>query len=195
MGRRFRSCLAVTLIGSMLLATPARGAGAAGGSSSSTSRGLTSSTETTADVVLGEGGRLTGAVYTPEGAPAAGVEVAFDDARSRRSGSAVTGPSGEFALTRMHSGVYSLSIGGDTVACRVWTRDAAPPAAVERLLVVRSSPTVRGQIPTRPILFLVPIAAAVGVYIAVKERERPNRIDRSSTANIAVNEVERPNGS
>jgi hypothetical protein len=122
-------------------------------------------------VALAEGGLLRGVVANSDSIGAPDVVVEARDGRGAVVGSAVTGPEGRFEIAGLKGGFYSLVVEEQSHACRAWKPGAAPPCARNEVLLVCESLTVRGQVPRRPILFFIPIAAALGLYIGVKERE------------------------
>jgi hypothetical protein len=83
-----------------------------------------------------------------------------------------TDAGGVFAFRQVRGGVYQLIVDRAAVTCRVWTAQAAPPAAAEQLVLVAPTATVRGQQPfsavfTNPLVIGLIVAAAVVVPIAV----------------------------
>jgi hypothetical protein len=164
--RRFAQYIALLLVGLVAGGPPAMAAG---------KTPEVAGAAPTIDVTLTDDGALRGLVADSSAAPVADVAVEARDARGAIVGSAITGADGEFSILGLKGGTYSVYTLGKANSCRAWKRQFAPPCARDRLLLVHDSATVRGQAPRRPILFLIPIAAATGVYIAVKEREdRPN---------------------
>ena len=66
-------------------------------------------------------------------------------------GSGTTRPDGTFAVAGLRGGVHQLLVGGHHYPIRLWTAKAAPPAAISRVVLVRVSDTVRGQLEPGPI--------------------------------------------
>lgn len=84
-----------------------------------------------------------------------------------------TDESGLFHFGDLRGGVYQIGIADAVVTCRVWTANAAPPAAKEQMLIVAGSEEiVRGQQPigaifTNPLVIGVVVAAAIAVPLVV----------------------------
>lgn len=79
---------------------------------------------------------------------------------------------GTFSFANVRPGVYQVVVNQGGVACRVWSHDAAPPAAKEKLLIVSDPAVMRGQQPARalltnPLFVGVVVAAAIAIPLAV----------------------------
>jgi len=96
-----------------------------------------------AEVTLTESGELAGTVVSTAGKPVDGALVTL-----KKQGKSVvqttTNERGAFALASVKSGVYELQAGPATKLVRVWSADAAPPAAANQAKLV-VGPTVRAQ--------------------------------------------------
>lgn len=118
-----------------------------------------------ADVALATDGRLVGQVVSAEGRAIDGAVVTV-----RRSGhelvQAVTDKSGQFAVSGLDAGVYEVAVGQQVAAMRVWSADAAPPAARDRAVLV-SGTTVRaqGEFLGLDVITLWTVGAATGALI------------------------------
>jgi hypothetical protein len=97
----------------------------------------------TADVVLEANGTFHGQAVTAQGAPAAGVAVAIEQAAFRVD--TVTGPDGKFTASLPRGGVYQVKTGMAVQACRVWAAGTAPPRAASGLLLVQDGQFALGQ--------------------------------------------------
>ena len=82
---------------------------------------------------------------------------------------------GRFVFPQVRSGVYQISSGTTCIACRVWTKAAAPPAAQGHVVLRAETDVVRGQQPishlfTNPLVVGLIVAAAVAIPLAVRNR-------------------------
>jgi hypothetical protein len=103
----------------------------------------------TLDVTLGEHGQLQGQVVDAQGVGFAGADVLVWQ-NDCQIGSARADAQGRFIVSGLRGGVYRLLAAGGCGVFRVWTKDAAPPAARSAVLVVANQNIVRGRIgPTR----------------------------------------------
>jgi hypothetical protein len=120
------------------------------------------------DVTLQEGGVLLGQVVDVQGTPQADTPVSVGR-QGQIAGSARTDAEGRFAIAGLGSGVYQLETTEGSGLCRLWTRQAAPPAAHDGVLLVSGPEVVRGKSHhdptgrTRRMLVVGGIAAAAGV--------------------------------
>jgi hypothetical protein len=96
-----------------------------------------------ADVTLTESGELAGAVVSTAGKPVDGALVTLKK-QGKSVAQTTTNARGAFALASVKSGIYELKAGPATKLVRVWSADAAPPAAVTQAKLV-VGPTVRAQ--------------------------------------------------
>ena len=80
------------------------------------------------DVALSPDGTLSGQLLSPQGHGLAGVHVVVSSG-ARDLGSTVTKTDGRFELRGMKGGVLTLAAGQTRTTVRVWTAEAAPPAA------------------------------------------------------------------
>jgi hypothetical protein len=105
----------------------------------------TAETPSILDVRLGEGGTLSGQVLNAQGAPMPQASVTI-----RNSGgdvaSTVTDSQGSFSIRGLHGGVYEVTTNEGSGTFRLWTADASPPAANQRVLIVSGDQTTRGQL-------------------------------------------------
>ena len=94
------------------------------------------------DVRLGEDGSFNGRLLDPTGTPLPGQTILLRQAdnilaRSRSD------DRGEFSFKRVRGGVYQVTIGASAVACRAWTKPAAPPSATGQLAIVTRPEIIR----------------------------------------------------
>ena len=96
------------------------------------------------DVALGAGGLLNGTVLNTAALPVAGVAVSVlhEDKVVAKS---MSNEKGEFTVTGLRNGVHVIKVGTAQQRVRLWSADAAPPAAVENIAVVVNDDVVRGQ--------------------------------------------------
>lgn len=123
------------------------------------------------DVVLGSGGTLSGTVFDAQGQPSARQDVVALTADGQRIAT-ISDEQGQFVLHGLRGGIHQISAGHIELACRCWSPSAAPPAAVERVLLSADDNVQRGQRPiadllTGPCLIALLIAAAIAIPIAI----------------------------
>ncbi|MCY2988538.1 MAG: carboxypeptidase-like regulatory domain-containing protein [Planctomycetota bacterium] len=128
------------------------------------------------DVRLGDGGTLAGQLLDAHGQPVAQQSVALLQG-TKALVETRTDAAGRFAFRQVRSGVVQLTEGTVCVACRVWTKAAAPPAAQGQALLVAEADVVRGQQPlsalfTNPLVIGLIIAAAIAIPLAIAHQEK-----------------------
>ena len=96
------------------------------------------------DVALGAGGVMRGRLVDPSGIALAGqsVSVFYE---GRVIAQSVTDDQGDFSVAGLRGGSHALTTGGNSLICRLWTGNAAPPVAQTSVLMVSPSRAVRGQ--------------------------------------------------
>lgn len=96
------------------------------------------------DVALNADGQLMGQLLDANGSPQSSANVIV-----QRDGRVVTtmttDPAGRFAVYHVPAGIYQFSSDRAAAVYRVWTAQAAPPAALSRVLLVDNDAIVRGQ--------------------------------------------------
>lgn len=129
------------------------------------------------DVVLQEGGILTGQVLDAAGAPVAATPVAVVD-QDRAVATALTGDDGRFAMTGVKAGVYQVATAKGVTVCRLWAPRTAPPSALPDALVVNGETVVRGAMNggggvigflSNPWVLAGIVAAAIAVPLALDD--------------------------
>lgn len=101
------------------------------------------------DVALGDKNELSGQVVDAQGVGFSGADVSIWQG-DRQLGSTKADAQGRFEIGSLRGGVYRVLAAGGCSVCRVWTRDAAPPAARRAALIVAGQDIVRGRMgPTR----------------------------------------------
>lgn len=65
--------------------------------------------------------------------------------RDQRLGAIMTGREGRFQIQGLQAGLYRLDCPGNSLMCRVWPTDIAPPTAKETVVLVTGDSVVRGQ--------------------------------------------------
>jgi hypothetical protein len=96
------------------------------------------------DVSLTQAGSLRGQVVDSQGVALASTTVKVQSA-GREIASTTTNEQGEFTFNDLRGGNYTINAGDSTGVYRVWTANAAPPAAKQGLLLVSRRQTARGQ--------------------------------------------------
>jgi len=91
---------------------------------------------------------LFGRLVDGEGTPKVGAQVTVFSSQ-RVICQATTDNQGVFALRMEKGGLYALSDNRAFVLARLWTNRAAPPSAIERILIVSNEDTVRAQVSPR----------------------------------------------
>ena len=91
-----------------------------------------------------EGNVLLGQVVSVDNAPIVNQDVALLSG-TKQLAVAKTDPNGYFAFSGLVNGAYRLQTKDGQLACRVWTKQTAPPSAEQGALVVSGGDTVRGQ--------------------------------------------------
>ena len=132
---------ALTLAGASLLA-PHAAALAASPVSSTTKP--TVQTASILDVSLSERGSLRGQVVDVQGAPVVRAAVSVQ-AAGRQVAATTTNDRGQFAVNNLRGGNYTITAGNSTGVYRLWTANAAPPAAKQGLLMVSGRQIARAQ--------------------------------------------------
>jgi hypothetical protein len=123
------------------------------------------------DVRLDEQGTLQGQLIDGALRPLAERRVTLSQA-GQTMAVVPTDDRGLFRVPLVRGGVYQLSVGAAAATIRVWTPQAAPPAAVQHLVLMDAPPVVRGQQPLsallmNPLVIGAVIAAAVAIPLAV----------------------------
>lgn len=123
------------------------------------------------DVRLDEHGTLRGRLIDGALRPLAERRVALWQA-GQTMAVVSTDDQGLFRVPLVRGGVYQLSVGEASATIRVWTAQAAPPAAVQQLVLMDAPPVVRGQQPLsalllNPLVIGLVIAAAVAIPLAL----------------------------
>ncbi len=128
---------------------------------------------TVRDISLNSRGVLHGLVYDRQAQPRAEIAVGLRH-DGRLIGQATTDANGRFQFAGLRGGTYHVVTIDSSVVCRVWTADAAPPAAEKAVVVVSQVGLVRGQQPLdelfvfHPVLMGALVAAAVAIPIAIR---------------------------
>ena len=128
------------------------------------------------DVRLSDDGTLHGQWLDAHGAAVAQQTVVLCQG-TRALAETRTDAAGRFAFLRIRGGIYQITNGSTAVACRVWTGSAAPPAALQQVLVTDRADVVRGAQPisalfTNPLVIGLIIAAAVAIPLAVHKNQQ-----------------------
>ena len=124
------------------------------------------------DISLGAGGRLEGIITDGTGKPLSQpVLLAQPDGKLAAKGASTR--DGRFSFDGLRGGVYQLVTQDAAVVCRLWSANAAPPAASKGVLLVSDPTVTRGQRPIGELLFSPSaiigaiIVAAIVIPIAV----------------------------
>ena len=101
--------------------------------------------EAMVDVALFDGGVLVGQVMDCQGAVLPGCDIALaQNGQVLAQGKA--DEAGRFAFSGLNGGVYQLATAQGSTIFRVWTKEAAPPAAQQAALVVNGDGVQRAQL-------------------------------------------------
>lgn len=119
------------------------------------------------DVAVSLDRQVRGQVLSPSGSPIPRVEVQLIQ-QGRVCGTAVSGPNGIFTVGPVTPGSYVIRSGEFAAVCRVWAPQTAPPAAVDQVLLVETSPTARGQVAGNIWPYYIPAGLIVGGVLAYR---------------------------
>ena len=166
--------LALLVSGSALLATNFA-EGATPFSEGSQPRG---EAEKCPDVTLAPGNVLWGQVQTSQAAPLGNADLVVTQA-GREVARTATDAQGNFQISGIRGGTYTLATAGSATTIRVWTANAAPPSAQHGVLLVERGDVVRGQgaggtfwrTVTNPWVSAGVITAAIAVPIALNNND------------------------
>jgi hypothetical protein len=99
---------------------------------------------TSADIILGDGGVLHGAMVSPEAQPVKGVKVHVRSG-DRIVATTTTDDRGRFEVRGLRKGLHSIQAGNQQQIVRFWDEQSAPPKALRSLAIVSGDRVVRGQ--------------------------------------------------
>ncbi len=129
------------------------------------------------DVRLDAQRRFHGVVVDGQGQVLTGAKVVLtrtgEQTKPAWSHETATDRHGRFQFESCSGGTYRLETSAGVYLCRLWTPNAAPPAAAPSLLVVNDNRVERGQRPigeifhSDPLLMATIVAAAIAIPIAV----------------------------
>ncbi len=124
------------------------------------------------DVALTQNNQLRGQLVNGDGKAKAGTQVTVSSGR-QVIGQTVTDEQGLFAVRMDKGGVYALSDGKTSALVRVWTSQAAPPSAIDGILMVSAENISRANLSRtygglRGVLETATVLGAMGgvVYLA-----------------------------
>lgn len=124
------------------------------------------------DLVLTEGGTMSGRVVDHSGQVIEGAKVVLKQGK-KEIGQTVTNSEGVYSFKHVKGGVYQVTSGNTDGIFRVWSEKAAPPTAKEHALLVMGENGARGQFgsvdPTLVLLTAGVITAVVLSAIAVSD--------------------------
>jgi hypothetical protein len=122
------------------------------------------------DLVLTDGGTMTGRVCDHTGKVIEGAKVTLKQG-NKEVGQTQTNEEGVYSFKNLKGGVYQVSSGNTDGVFRVWSKKSAPPSAKEHALLVMGENGARGQFgavdPTLVLLTAGVIAAVVLSAVAV----------------------------
>ena len=139
------------------------------------------------DVVLGAGSVLSGRIVTSLDQPIVGAELVVTQGRQEIARVVTTG-AGDFQVQLPRGGVYLLSAPRSTLVVRTWTEAAAPPAAIQSVVMVERF-VVRGQDedcePKRDhskglMLLAITAALAAAIVIPLLILDREDELDKET---------------
>jgi hypothetical protein len=136
------------------------------------------------DVALSRTGALSGRVVDHTGAPVEGAEIVVKqgDAEVARS---TSDRQGNFTISNLKNGVYTVSSGATVGTYRVWSETTAPPSANAQALLITGKNGARGQFAAVDMsgnLLIAAIAIAglvVGIITLVEVQEVESKIPTS----------------
>jgi hypothetical protein len=151
--------------------------------------------QTTTDIALDDQGMLAGQVVDAQGAPVPNAPVSLKTG-GQEVALVMSDDQGQFQVQGLQGGVYQITSAGHQGVYRLWTSQAAPPAATNALSIV-SAPVevVRGQygngygngygtgnghlasfgqwIAEHPIMTAGVVAAAIAIPLALADDDDP----------------------
>ena len=139
------------------------------------------------DVILGEGGLLSGQLLNEQGAvmPLSPVSL---QANGKELARLTTDKNGQFHVKGLRGGVYQVASVGHQGVYRFWAPKTAPPAAQKQLTLVSHNDVVRGQftappgnpfssigqfIAEHPIMTAGAVASAIAIPLALDDDDDP----------------------
>jgi len=96
------------------------------------------------DLALSGNGQMHGKVVKGSGAPLANAAVVVTSSNGERF-ETKTDEKGEFTITGLKGGMYSIATASGIGTVRAWAAHTAPPKAVAQILLVHGDEIVRGQ--------------------------------------------------
>lgn len=123
-------------------------------------------TGTAVDVALGQGGILRGQVVDAQGIHQAQTEVTLQNDKGDVA-RATTDKDGFFHVQGLRPGLYVVTTKSSQGLLRAWTPEAAPPAAIQNVLLVSDPTAVRGNFGFLGLGALLIIGGAVAIGVAV----------------------------
>lgn len=96
------------------------------------------------DVALAEGGLLRGQVLDAQGAPLKNSPVSIWH-ENHQVAATVSDGQGQFSVMGLRGGVHRVVAGEQQAVYRLWTAEAAPPAARPGTVVIGGTSVIRGQ--------------------------------------------------
>ena len=139
------------------------------------------------DIILGEGGLLTGQLLNDQGVvmPLSPVSL---QANGKEIARLTTDKNGQFRVADLRGGVYQVTSKGHQGVYRFWAPKTAPPAAQRQLTLVSHNEVIRGQftappgnpfrsigqfVAEHPIMTAGAVAGAIAIPIAVDDDDDP----------------------
>jgi hypothetical protein len=132
------------------------------------------------DVRLDDQGRLHVSLCRADGSACPHRNIEIREVRGETVQTA-TDAQGDATVTLARGGVFLIVAGETGKLCRVWTQDAAPPAAVDGVLLVEDATIIRGYrgpgkgvynfLRRNPLMTLGIGAAAVAIPVALWDKD------------------------
>lgn len=138
------------------------------------------------DVVLQDGGLLSGELVDAQGAPVALSPVSLQTG-GKEIARVHTDQRGKFEVSSLQGGVYQIASTGHQGTYRFWAPNTAPPSAQQGLTLVSGKQVIRGQygaggniftdagqwMADHPIITAGAIATAIAVPLALDDDDDP----------------------
>lgn len=142
---QFTRSLALTL-GSIGLIVPQAGVASAASPKTAVRVNRTEQVRTISDVALTADGILQGQIVDRKGVAKGHTKVTISTTRGEVVSQVHADADGNFTTELAKGGMYTLATSDTTVAVRVWTKDSAPPAAYDGVMIVdERGSVIRGQ--------------------------------------------------
>ncbi len=128
------------------------------------------------DLILTEGGTMTGRVCDKSGKVIEGTKVVLKQ-DNKVIGTTMTNKDGVYSFKNLKGGIYSPSAGNTEGVFRAWSEKTAPPSAKGHALLVMGENGARGQFGSvDPTLILLTAGVIAGVTVGALALSKINQV-------------------